>query len=339
MSAHVAGIGWVTPHGTGLDAVWECVARGVAPPLTTITNPESGRTHLCALAQPALVAHPRLRRASSISHFAVTAALAALADAGIEMNAEMAARTAVIFAIVDGGVLYTRRFYEQIVKQGANAASPLLFPETVHNAPASHLAALLGIDGATYTLVGDATVGLSALKMAEQLLDLDAADRCVVVGCEELDWILCEAYRDWRLANPQRGAVLAEGAAALVLARAGRCELRAVHDGIPFFKRSEAAAALERAVREVGGASAEAVVACGNGTFIDRAEEAALACVCPKTPRYFPKRALGEALGAGALMQVVCAAQTLASTAAQSALVSVLGFNHQASAALLTREG
>src|SRR5204863_1882383 len=114
---------------------------------------------------------------------------------------EIAARTAVVFAISDGGVLYTRKFYEQIVKQGANAASPLLFPETVYNAPASHLAALLGIDGASYTLVGDNSVGLAALKFAEQLLDLGDLDRVIVVGAEEIDWVICEAYRDWRLAR------------------------------------------------------------------------------------------------------------------------------------------
>jgi len=94
------------------------------------------------------------------------------------------------------------------VKQGASAASPLLFPETVYNAPASHLSAQLGLDGACYTLVGDSTIGLTALKFAEQLLALGDVDRCVVVACEEIDWILCEAYRDWRLA----GTPLAESA-------------------------------------------------------------------------------------------------------------------------------
>src|SRR3712207_8481791 len=45
-----------------------------------------------------------------------------------------------------------------------------LFPETVFNAPASHLAAILGISGASYTLVGDGAVGILALKMAEDLM-------------------------------------------------------------------------------------------------------------------------------------------------------------------------
>ncbi|MEI6736711.1 MAG: GNAT family N-acetyltransferase [Actinomycetes bacterium] len=82
----------------------------------------------------------------------------------------MKPRLAIVFGVSSGGVQYTRRFYEQIVKQGANAASPLLFPETVYNAPASHLAAMLGVDGATYTLVGDGTVGLQALEFGAQLI-------------------------------------------------------------------------------------------------------------------------------------------------------------------------
>ena len=345
MSVSIAGMGWVTPLGTELDVVWEQIARGAAPVLKTIANPETGREHLCAPVPPSLTEalnrNPRLRRSSPISYFAVAAGLAALADAGLTMTPELAARTAVVFAIGNGGVIYTRRFYEQIVKQGANTASPLLFPETVYNAPASHLAAQLGIDGASYTLVGDQSVGLAALKMAEQLIEIGAADRCVVVGCEELDWILCEGYRDWRLAatpaHPDRGAILAEGAGALVLAREGRCELRAIHDGVPFFHRAEAGAALERAVADVTDGAVDLVVSCGNRTFIERIEAEVLARHCADAPVYYPKRSLGEAPGASALLQVIAAAQALERTGGHCALVPVLGFNQQASAAVLSR--
>ena len=143
--------------------------------------------------------HPRLRRASAISKFAVVAGLAALDDARVHVNAE---RIALIFAISNGGVIYTRRFFHDIVETGAQSASPLLFPETVFNAPASHLAAILGITGASYTLVGDGAVGILALKMAEDLMASETLDHCLVVGAEEVDWLLCDAYRKWRLLRP-----------------------------------------------------------------------------------------------------------------------------------------
>ena len=357
MNARIAGLGWVTPLGTGLDEVWARLANGEVAAVQTVTNPETGREHVYAPVPlklvDALTRNPRLRRSSAISYFAVAAGLAALENAGVSLTPESAARTAIVFAISSGGVIYTRKFYEQIVKQGANAASPLLFPETVYNAPASHLAAQLGIDGASYTLVGDSSVGLAALKFAEQLLETSELDRVVVVGSEEIDWVLCEAYRDWRMtreparANEPRGALLAEGAAAVVLAREGKAEI-AIHDGVPVFRQREAEAALARVYAGLlQGSAPDVVVGSTNGTFIDRAERSALTQHCPRAARYFPKLALGEALGASGLIQTVVAALILdrgevpgtdeRKGKIETALVSALGFNQQASGALLRR--
>ena len=353
MSAHIAGMGWVTPLGAGLEEVWVRLIAGDTAEVKAIANPETGRALAYAPVPMKLVEalgrNPRLRRSSAISYFAVAAGLAALENAGITMTPELAAQTAVVVAISSGGVAYTRRFYEQLVKQGANAASPLLFPETVYNAPASHFAAQLGIDGASYTLVGDASVGLAALKFAEQLLDTSDLAQVVVVGSEEFDWVLCAAYREWRLARGADGcgALLAEGAAAVVLARAGRVKIAALHDGVSVFRQSESAAALDRVFADLlRESSADAVIGCANGTFVDRIERVAIARHCPLATAYFPKRAFGEALGASALMQVIAGALALAKDevpgaaqrglAVKSALVSTLGFNQQASGLVLT---
>lgn len=353
MNARIAGLGWVTPLGAGLEEVWARLGRGDVAEAKVVTNPESGREHVYAPVPPktveALGRNPRLRRSSAISYFAVAAGLAALEDAGIAITPEFAARTALVFAISSGGVIYTRKFYEQIVKQGANTASPMLFPETVYNAPASHLAALFGIDGASYTLVGDSTVGLAALKFAEQLLATgDDLDRVVVVGSEECDWILCEAYRDWRLSRGPgsgHGALLAEGAAAVVLTREGNTEIH-LHDGVPVFRQKEAEAALARVYAElVPNGGAEAVIGCANGTFVDAIERRVVARHLPAAATYFPRLALGEALGASALLQTVVAALavrhgTLPGGTAEkmeAVFVSALGFNQQASGAVLRR--
>ena len=225
----------------------------------------------------------------------MAAALGALADAGIALTPELAARTAIVMAVSDGGVVYTRRFYEQIVKQGANAASPLLFPETVYNAPTSHLAAQLGLDGAYYTLVGDSTVGLAALKMAEQLLALGGVDRCVVVACEEVDWILCEAYRDWRLSGD---AACRGSRARLSLTRDASLGVR-THAGVPFFRRRDAGAALDRVLAELVHDGPIDLVAgsCANGTSSSPprgSTRCAHGYLRASAPAIFPRRTLGE---------------------------------------------
>ncbi len=337
MNARIAGMGWVTPLGADLATVWERFAAGEVPEPKVLTNPETGGLHRYLAVPPKLVDHlarnPRLRRSSAVSYYAVAAGLAALEDAGVKLDQLDPTRTAVVFAISDGGVIYTRKFYEQIVKQGANAASPLLFPETVYNAPASHLSALLGIDGASYTLVGDSSVGLAALHFGAQILALGGLDQCIVVGAEECDWILCEAYRTWRMAR----APLAEGAAAVVLRSEGRWDLR-THAGETFFRQREAQAALERVLAEfTAEPQVDLIVSSANQTFVDRAETEALKSRYGETRTLFPKRNFGEAPGASALMQTVLAAVALEKLNLGSALVPAIGFSQQASAAQVTR--
>src|SRR5437868_11319033 len=255
--------------------------------------------------------HARLRRASAISRFAAAAGLAALAEAKTPPSLD---RIALVFAISNGGVIYTRRFYADIVKSGAQSASPLLFPETVFNAPASHLAAILEISGASYTVVGDGAVGILALKLAEDLLASGDVDACLVVAAEEIDSLVCEAYRQWRfLRDPKkpetgRGIIMSEGAGAVLLKPSnGGIEIDQIVPGANFFRRSEASARLGSVVArlktEIGFCDGSA-----HGTFLDRVEQEG---VGDELPLYSPKIALGESVGASIFWQLITAAKAL----------------------------
>ncbi|HEY2125472.1 MAG TPA: beta-ketoacyl synthase N-terminal-like domain-containing protein [Chthoniobacterales bacterium] len=325
MSLYLAGMGWITPLGSGVAEVWERLLRGEEALAEDVVDP-SGRPPYRAFRVPAaalkdLPVHARLRRASAISRFAAAAGTAALRDArekGVEIDV---ARMALVFAISNGGVSYTRRFYHDIVASGAGAASPLLFPETVFNAPASHLAALLGITGATYTLVGDGAVGLSALNMAEELMTDEALDYCLVVGAEETDWLLSDAYTKWRLLRSQppiepfacspHGTILSEGAGAVVVARRGFVRITATHPGGSYKNRRQLGDVAETILREIGASSADRVVTNANGTFVDAAEAFAISRAAPKAHVYTAAPALGEGVGASGLWQTIIAAHGL----------------------------
>ena len=326
MSLAIAGMGWVTPLGTGIDSVWERLLQGEEASATAISEqfvdrvynvfrvPESGLKE---------ISHPRLRRASAISRFAAVAGLHALESAGLKLESQNAERIALVFAISNGGVVYTKRFYHQIVGTGAQSASPLLFPETVFNAPASHLAAILGVTGATYTLIGDGAVGLTAITMAEQLMANEGLDYCLVVGSEEIDWLLCDAYRRWRLlraappiepfSTQHRGMILSEGAGAIVLARNGFVTIERAHAGGHFGRRAEAGKTLQRILCDLREPQVDFVISSANGTFVDQAEWEALQDVVPNALIYTGKPALGESVGAAGLWQIILAAQALRS--------------------------
>jgi 3-oxoacyl-(acyl-carrier-protein) synthase len=352
MSIHIAGMGWVTPLGAGVDEVWDRLLNGdtaVAEPLSSPLGRDYPVFRVPATALAKLPAHPRLRRSSAISRFSAAAGLEALTNANVKLDPETAKRTALIFAVSNGGVIYTKRFYQDIVESGAQAASPLLFPETVFNAPASHLAAILGITGASYTLVGDGAVGTLALKMAEDLLAGSVLDYCLVVGAEEADWLLCDAYRKWRLlraappiepfAQPPRGTVLSEGAGAVLVGRSGPIRIEKISGGTNFKTQREAAVAVGQVFSELGQPPPELVAASANGTFIDGAERAALEKHATGAAIFAIKRDLGESVGASSLWQAIAAAQALLTKRLPSqpdrgdfrtALVSTCGLNQQA---------
>ena len=325
MSLAIAGMGWVTPLGSGIDPVWERLLQGDEAEAEKITEQFSNQCYsVFRVPESALTSsprHPRLRRASMISRFAAAAGLEALQAAGVKLDSQSAERMALVFAISNGGVIYTKRFYRDIVEGGAQSASPLLFPETVFNAPASHLAAILGITGATYTLVGDSAAGLLAIRMAEDLMTNEALDYCLVVGAEEVDWLLCDAYRRWRLlrlAPPvepfgriDRGMILSEGAGAILLRRDGPIIIEGTHAGGNYRKRAEAEELMKRILRDLSRTEIDFVISSANGTFIDKMEQMALRQVIPDAFVYTAKPALGESVGASGLWQVILGGQAL----------------------------
>jgi len=349
MSVHIAGMGWVTPLGSGVDEVWQHLLKGETAVAETLSS-SLGRDYpvfrVPASALAKAPAHPRLRRSSAISRFAAIAGLEALANANLKFDVDIAKRTALILAVSNGGVIYTKRFYHDIVESGAQAASPLLFPETVFNAPASHLAAILGITGASYTLVGDGAVGILALKMAEDLMADDAFDYCLVIGAEEADWLLCDAYRKWRLLRaappiepfqqPPRGTILSEGAGAVLISRQGPIQVERISSGTNFKKQREASDAVEKVFAELCTPPPSLVAGSANGTFIDAAEQKAIQKFSPTARVYSVKAALGESVGASSLWQTIAAAQALITqklpgeaAILQNALVSTCGLSQQ----------
>lgn len=324
----IAGLSWVTPLGTDLHGVFNQLRAGAQPARGTLSHPQTKQTYPFFFTPPSAVAHlsrhPRLRRASIISQIAVAAGLAAIANAGFDLTPETSSRTALVCAVCNGGAIYTRRFYEQIVTQGAGSASPLLFPETVYNAPASHLANLLGIDGTSYTLVGDGAVGLAALDFAGDLLATGDADQVLVVAAEEVDWILCQAYASWGFAR----SPLAEGASAVLLSSMGRWNLQ-THPGARFSQRHLASNALAEVLTTFG--PGEEIFTSANGSFIDQSENLALSQGYSTIPTFSIKASLGEAFGASSLMQIVAAALS-----GRPSLVTVIGGNDQIGAARVT---
>jgi len=334
----VRGWGAVSPAGWGCAPLVEALSGST--PFPPVAWPGLG-TEPAGLVQPvpapatrpASHSHPRFRRASAISQFAIAAAVEAVASArGLDVAAS---RLGIVVGTHTAPIRYSERFYREVLCDPAQA-SPILFPETVINAPASHLAAYFGGVSSAYTIIADQTAFVQALAVASGWLLDGRADAVVVVASEELAAPIVEGVRLFA-----RGLVPSEGAGALVLAREpgpGRDPvLERITNAFTYVAASERRAAA-RAMRgdfPPGQRDELLVDSCRGVARVDRAE--ADAWRDWPGARLSPRRVLGEGLSAATAWQFVVACHLLAGGATRAANISVVGSNLQAIGARLER--
>lgn len=333
----VCGLGAVSPAGWGMKPFREALARGEGLPTKELPRPGNAplivRQVPPAMPRPAFLAHARLRRTSPIAHYAVSAALEALGEDAAKVSGGF--RLGIVYCALSGCVNYSRRFYDETLKDPATA-SPLVFPETVYNSPASHLAALVGTTAVNYTLVGDPGTFIQGLVLAADWLTDNRVDGCVVIGAEEMDWLTAGAVH-----LLERKTVFSDGAGALYLRREpgknSLAKLKAVSNAHLFSNSRTRLEAIKQARAELNGPQERTLLCDGlqNYPRADREEQTAWSDWNGK--RCSVKITLGEALMASSAWQCVAAVDALTEKAYDAANVSVAGTNQQAIAAQFVR--
>ncbi len=328
---YVAGLGAVSPAGWGVPALLAALHQGKPLPIEALPRPHRPeplryRPVPNPTPRPACLTHPRLRRASPLTHYAAAAALEALASLPAASGPDL--RVGLITCLDAGCVNYSCRFYEEWLKDPATA-SPMLFPETVFSAPASHVAALINLTPLVYTVIGDPAAFLQGVDLAVDWLTSNAVDLCVVIGAEEANWLLGDAM--WQL---EHAAVLTGGAGAITLtcnpAWSSGVELNAITDAHTYGTRQTRRQAAARM-------RAQLPPSAPNELLCDGASESYRACAPElrawqdwRGQRWSPKAILGEGLMAAAAWQAVAACAAVAGNITLAANVSLVGPNHQA---------
>jgi hypothetical protein len=336
----VSGLGAVSPAGWGVPALRAILAAGEPLPVQPLERPgweQPFRARLVPEPQsrPAHLAHPRFRRASSLTHYVAAAALEALGPSS--PAALHPRRLGLIVCLQSGCVQYSYRFYKEALEAPATA-SPLLFPEAVFAAPASHVAALLGDVSCVATLVGDPAVFLQGVALAADWLRAGQAEAALVVGAEEANWLRADAI--WHF---DHGSISSAGAGAVCLsldaAASLGVELATVTDVHTYYSergRPEAAQAMRRQLP--AGAAGELLCDGLQGCRrLDAAESAAWQDW--RGARVSPKQVLGEGLMAASGWQCVAACDAVACEQSSAAILSLVGCNQQAIGARFVRSG
>jgi hypothetical protein len=323
----IVGQGAVSPAGIGLEALLH------RSPVASAVNPLGAPEETWPVLrvdpkEPALQRwqrEPRLRRASPITYFLVEAAEQALAG----LDAAERAQTGLIIAYSTGCLFYSRRFFTDIISQGQHSAAPALFPETVFNSPVSHVATVLKLNGAAYAIVGDASAWAAALKTAAVWLRQKRVRHVLVLGAEEFDPLVLDAYRSvrWVRRTTSNGFIAGEGAAGvLVTLREGGGVPRIVRadDGFIYRNKKEAVVAATKLFADTD--PALPVFASAEHNWLRNVESAALRnrTVLPSCGLPY----LGEAFIASAAWNTLRVLNFLDS-ARPRVIQPVWGLNHQ----------
>ena len=334
----IHGLGAVSPAGWGGEPLCGAVRERTMLPFTPLPRPGWTKPLLVRSVpppenRPAFLGHPRLRRSSAITQHAVAASVEAMgSDATRFQKGEE--RLGVLVCLMSGCVTYSRRFCEEVMRD-PSTASPLLFPETVFNAPGSHISAYLGNQGLSYTLVGDASSFLQGVAIGADWLLTNQVDGCLIVGAEEVDWLVADALHLF-----SRNAVQAGGAGAVYLRReegSALAELKAITDPWPFSSaRCRRDAAL--AMRQQLPSCTEKSMLCSGLKGVPFADADELeAWKDWQGLRIAPLTILGEAFTASAAWQCVTACESLRRGEFETAIVSVVGSNQQAIGAVFRK--
>lgn len=346
----LTGWGAVSPAGWNAPALADAVLAGIPLPHTAERRvpeaPERLFRRVPAMpATPDWMKQPRLRRTTAAARHAVHAAVQALGEGNLEAIRSSGRRIGTIFCTMSGCVQFSRRFYAEVLANPL-LASPILFPETVYNAPASHVSSLLGSPEMNYTLVGDSAQFLAGLDLAAQWLDDGLVDACLVIAAEELDWISDEALL---LFAPH--GVAAEGAAAVLLEKGTSAPsagpgitLHAVTETFTYGQerdRSEAANAVRRTLEPFttpgtvlcDGSNPSAHPADSSRTRGDSTEQRLWQDW--DATRYGVRPVVGEGFAITSGWQTVLACELLQRGLASQALISAVGLTQQAMGAVL----
>jgi len=216
----VTGLAAISSAGVGVERLRETLARGECRlgPAPVEVMGESG--HLWGKADEFRAADymPPLkaRKFDRCSLFAVVAVGMALKDAGIDPAVADRKRIGIVLGCGFSGVANSAEFLSGCLTRGSEGMVPMLFPNTVANAPASNASIEHGLKGPNATHIQRFCSAESALFMAQRFLEEDRADIIITGGIDEINATIMRAFKSMGQLH-RYGESFGEGAGLIVL--------------------------------------------------------------------------------------------------------------------------
>lgn len=348
----VTGMGMVTPLGLDTVSTWAALVAGRSGTGPVTAFDPTGMS--CRVAAEVRGYDPastglearEVRRLDRFAQFAVSAAVEAVAQAGLSLPLIDPERVGVYVGNGMGGLITLAEQFSVLATRGPGRVSPFLVPMVLSNMASGHVSLRLGAMGPNLAPVSACATGAHAIGEAAEVIRRGDADVMVAGGTEAVIGPIAFAgfsaaraltgHNDAPTAasrpfdQTRDGFVMGEGAGVLVLESVAHATARgarilatiggygstadAHHATAPREDGRAAARAITLALGQAGLSASDLGYINAHGTSTplnDRAESLAIRLACGAATDHIPvsstKGALGHLLGAaGAVEAAIC---------------------------------
>ena len=185
----VTGMGVLSPVGLTLDTYWKalCDGRSGIGPITKFdvsAFPAKIAAELKEFNAADYIDRKEVRRMDENVQYAVIAAEMALADSGLDLDAEDRDRIGVVMGTGVGGIWTFENQHTNLVHKGPGRSSPFFIPMMIADMAPGQISMIHGLKGPNYTTVSACSSGAHGIGDAFRILQYGDADVMVTGGTE-----------------------------------------------------------------------------------------------------------------------------------------------------------
>lgn len=185
----VTGLGITSPLGTGVEKNWDALVNGRSGigPITRFDAsefPVKFAGEITDFPEDEFFDKKEGRKMDLFIHYALGAANMALADSGLEINADNAERVGVVVGSGMGGLPAIERYHEAMSAGGYRKISPFFIPMTIINLAAGQISIKCGAKGPNLAPVSACATGTHSIGDAYRMIQRGDADAVIAGGTE-----------------------------------------------------------------------------------------------------------------------------------------------------------
>jgi 3-oxoacyl-(acyl-carrier-protein) synthase len=228
----ITGSSAISAAGTGVTAIRDLLRSGgdaltaIPPDLLGTDGYRWGKT--LGFKASDFMPPMKARKMDRCSQFAVSVVGLALKDAGIDLKEIAPERVGIVLGSGFCGVSNSAEFLTGYFRDGVEGLIPMIFPNTVPNAPASNASIEHGFKGPNATLIQRFCSAESAFMMACRFIEEGRADVMLTGGTDELIPLMIKGFAAMGQVKPG-SAPFGEGGGVIVLERAEHAARRLAH--------------------------------------------------------------------------------------------------------------